>query len=179
MTLNRSQQMSRIRGKNTLPERLLRSALWAAGLRYRLHVRIIDFYPDVVFLCKKVAVFIDGCFWHGCPVHYVRPRTRESFWANKLVENVERDRRQTLTLESNGWRVVRVWEHEVQGELGIVVNHVRSALFDQHWSPSEDIRVYRVQRINDSTEEEWVLTSLRQKTPDIVEYRYRAPKQGS
>lgn len=177
MTLSRSQQMSRIRGKNTLPERRLRSALWTAGLRYRLHVRILNCCPDIVFLGKKVAVFIDGCFWHGCPIHYVRPRTREPFWANKLVENVERDRLQTLALESNGWRVVRVWEHEVQSDLGIVVNRVRSALFDQHWSPAEDIRVYRVQRINDSTEEEWVLTFLRQTTSDIVEYRYRARKR--
>ncbi|HYO69174.1 MAG TPA: very short patch repair endonuclease, partial [Archangium sp.] len=87
MGLTRSEQMSRIRGKDTSPERLLRSALWRAGLRFRLQSRTPYGRPDVVFSKARVAVFIDGCFWHGCPDHYVRPRTRNDFWSSKLLEN--------------------------------------------------------------------------------------------
>lgn len=109
----RSELMSRIRSKNTEPERILRAAVWALGLRYRLHARTPVGRPDLVFPGPRVAVFIDGCFWHGCPEHYVRPRSRIDFWSGKLQENVERDHRQTLQLEETGWRVLRFWEHEV------------------------------------------------------------------
>jgi DNA mismatch endonuclease (patch repair protein) len=111
--MSRSEQMSRVKGENTKPELRLRRALWARGLRYRLEVRTIGGRPDLVFLGPKVAVFVDGCFWHGCPYHYVRPRTRHEFWAGKLTANIERDRRQTQALLDDGWRVVRLWEHEV------------------------------------------------------------------
>src|SRR5689334_1387580 len=98
--------MSRIRGSNTSPERLLRLALWRRGYRYRLHARTPVGAPDIVFGRRKVAVFVDGCFWHGCPEHYVRPRTRNAFWDAKLDENFKRDRRQTLALIQAGWRVL-------------------------------------------------------------------------
>lgn len=62
---------------------------------------------------KRVAILVDGCFWHGCPEHYVRPRSRNDFWDRKLRENVDRDRRQTLRLESESWTVLRFWEHEI------------------------------------------------------------------
>jgi DNA mismatch endonuclease (patch repair protein) len=74
------------------------------------------------------VVFVDGCFWHGCPLHYVAPRTRRSFWASKLIHNIERDRRQTLQLEEEGWTVIRVWEHEVQAELERVGNEIEDAV---------------------------------------------------
>jgi DNA mismatch endonuclease, patch repair protein len=128
MGLTRSEQMARIRGTNTSPELTLRRALWARGLRYRLHARTPAGKPDVVFSASRVAVFIDGCFWHGCPLHYARPRSREDFWSAKLVENVERDARQAGLLESAGWRVVRLWEHEVITELGHAVDRVEEAV---------------------------------------------------
>jgi DNA mismatch endonuclease (patch repair protein) len=105
--------MARIRGRDTKPERHLRSLLWANGFRYRLHYLGLPGRPDLAFPTLKAAVFVDGCFWHGCPKHYVRPRSRHPFWARKLRENVTRDATQCQQLESMGWRVVRLWEHDV------------------------------------------------------------------
>ena len=93
----RSAGIARNPSHGTKPETLLRSALWRRGLRYRLEYKTEWGRPDLTFLGPKVAIFIDGCFWHGCPEHYVRPRTREAFWQKKLKENVNRDRRQILT----------------------------------------------------------------------------------
>lgn len=126
--MDRSENMSRIRGRNTKPELILRSALWAAGLRHRLNVKTPAGRPDVVYPGPKVTVFIDGCFWHGCPEHYVRPRSRTEFWSGKLAENVARDRRQTLALEEAGWTVCRFWEHTVFTDLSGAVEQVKSAI---------------------------------------------------
>src|SRR4051794_31349953 len=104
--------MSRIRGANTTPELIVRRGLWKCGLRYRLHAKTPGGKADIVVPSAKFALFIDGCFWHGCPEHYVRPGSRNEFWDAKLRENVDRDRRQTLKLDAEGWTVVRVWEHE-------------------------------------------------------------------
>lgn len=90
--------MARIRGKDTGPEVALRRALWQAGLRYRLGMRVEGTRPDLTFPRARLVVFVDGCFWHGCPLHYVRPRTKEEFWALKLAVNTDRDRRQTVLL---------------------------------------------------------------------------------
>ncbi len=151
MALTRSQQMSRIKGRNTRPEIRLRKALWAVGLRYRLHHRTPAGRPDVVFPGRKVAVFIDGCFWHGCPHHYVRPCSREEFWSGKLRENVDRDRRQTLALEAAGWRVVRLWEHEIYETLEDCVARVRAAIGDESWEPEPGFRVVLVEEIEPET----------------------------
>lgn len=149
MPLSRSEQMARIRARNTSPELRLRRALWRAGLRYRLHHPTPHGRPDVVFPARKVAVFVDGCFWHGCPVHYVRPRSREQFWCKKLRDNVDRDRRQTIALEAAGWRVVRIWEHEVYEELEEVVRRVETALEREAWKPPSSFRVVRVEAIDE------------------------------
>lgn len=119
--LTRSENMGRIRSNNTRPEVLLRRALWAAGSRFRVNHRTPGGRADVVFLRAKIAVFVDGCFWHGCPEHYVSPRTGSQFWAKKLSENLERDERQTKTLKAEGWTVIRVWEHEVLEDSAAVV----------------------------------------------------------
>src|SRR4051794_1153421 len=113
MPLSRSEQMSRIRSAHTAPERLLRSALWAAGVRYRLHARSLPGRPDLVFAKRRLVVFIDGCFWHGCPEHYTCPKSRTDFWIGKLKRNTQRDQRQTMILENAGWTVIRLWEHEI------------------------------------------------------------------
>lgn len=104
--------MSRIRSKDTGPELRLRRALWAAGCRYRLHYNLPG-KPDMVFLRPRIAVFVDGCFWHGCPLHYAAPRTREEFWKEKLRRNVMRDLAVDDALASDNWRVIRVWQHEL------------------------------------------------------------------
>jgi len=127
MGMSRSENMSRIRAENTTAELILRAALEQVGLQGEAHGRTPVGRPDLVLESKRVAVFIDGCFWHGCPLHYVRPRTREAFWSAKLEENVGRDRRQTQGLCQAGWRVVRVWEHEVYEGLEQVVARVELA----------------------------------------------------
>jgi DNA mismatch endonuclease (patch repair protein) len=124
VTAARSALMGRIRSRDTEPETLLRAAQWARGLRYRLNARTPVGKADIVVPGQKLAVFIDGCFWHGCPDHYVRPRSRADFWAAKLLENTTRDIRQTAALEALGWRAVRVWEHDVHESLPAVVEEI-------------------------------------------------------
>ena len=111
-----------------------------------------------------MAVFIDGCFWHGCPTHYVRPRTRNEFWASKLRGNVERDRRQTLQLETAGWRVCRFWEHQIFEGLGEVVEQVRHALHSEPWTPSLSWRVIQADPLDDEGNmEERILEEIRER----------------
>src|SRR4051794_5345566 len=104
------------RGRDTSPELRLRSELHWRGLRFRLHRRVGEGRsaprPDLVFPRKRVAVFVDGCFWHGCPAHGVRPRTNADYWAAKIERNRERDERNDDALAASGWAVIRVWEHE-------------------------------------------------------------------
>lgn len=107
------------RSRDTGPELALRSLLHARGLRYRVH-RLIPvgarrIRPDLTFVSARVAVFVDGCFWHGCAEHGSRPNTNAEFWAGKLEANLERDRRQNEMLEAEGWLVVRCWEHDIVG----------------------------------------------------------------
>lgn len=123
--------MSRIRGKDTGPELILRRGLWAQGLRYRL-VNKLPGRPDVVFPGAKVAVFVDGCFWHGCPLHAVRPKANAEFWKNKLDANIARDARVTGELEAMGWTVLRFWEHEINEALSGVVARVAEAVQQAH-----------------------------------------------
>jgi DNA mismatch endonuclease (patch repair protein) len=166
--------MSRIRGTNTKPELLLRKALWKKGLRYRLHDRIEGARPDIVFRTQKLAIFIDGCFWHGCPEHYVRPRSKSEFWAHKLESNAMRDRAQTLRLIESGWTVQRFWEHEVEKELERVIAVVLSAYEEPgKFFPSRRI-VVRVEAQTGNTEL-WLIEDL--LDPNVLqhEYRPRAP----
>jgi DNA mismatch endonuclease (patch repair protein) len=104
------------RRRDTGPERALRSVLHAAGYRYRCDFRIdladVRVRPDIVFTRRKVAVFVDGCFWHSCPEHGRQPTVNSGYWSPKLQANRARDRRNTEVLEQSGWVVVRVWEHE-------------------------------------------------------------------
>jgi DNA mismatch endonuclease (patch repair protein) len=103
------------RGRDTGPEIALRSELHRLGLRFRIHRRPIPGLratADIVFGPAKVAVFVDGCFWHRCPIHATAPKANGDWWAEKLDANVARDRYTDKRLEDSGWRVVRVWEHE-------------------------------------------------------------------
>jgi DNA mismatch endonuclease (patch repair protein) len=141
----RSELMSRVRRSDTHPEVTLRKEFWAQGLRYRVGLKVLGVKPDIVFPGKKVAVFVDGCFWHGCPQHYSKPRSRVEYWDRKLRDNVARDQRQTRLLEEEGWRVLRFWEHQVPSEMADLVSQVQSALHDQEWRPAADWRVFEVQ----------------------------------
>lgn len=112
-------RMQQQRRRDTSLEVEIRRALHKVGYRYR-----VDFRPeaslrcrgDIVFRRRKVIVFIDGCFWHGCPVHATSPANNAGWWRDKLAANVERDQRNTEALTSLGWRVIRVWEHEERDE---------------------------------------------------------------
>ena len=111
-----SLRMSRNPSRDTRPERAVRSALHALGLRFRvshpLRLDGLTVRPDVVFTRSRVAVFIDGCFWHSCPTHGTTPRRNVDYWLPKLRRNVMRDHRVDEALAKAGWQVVRAWEHE-------------------------------------------------------------------
>jgi DNA mismatch endonuclease (patch repair protein) len=104
--------MKRVKNKDSEAELALRSALHAVGLRFRLHRRVEGVTVDIVFPRPKVAVFVDGCFWHGCPEHATFPKSNQDYWLPKLAENMERDERQSNRLKESGWKVIRAWEHE-------------------------------------------------------------------
>lgn len=103
------------RRRDTAPEMQIRRLLHGQGLRYRVDVPLpFDRRrrADIVFTRQKLAVFIDGCFWHGCPEHYVEPRTNRQYWMAKVTQNVARDRDTDARMRALGWTVVRFWEHE-------------------------------------------------------------------
>lgn len=107
----RSALMSRIRGQDTGPETAVRRLLYTMGYRFRLHARDLPGRPDIVFRSRHVAIFVHGCFWHrhDCGLAY-NPKTRREFWQRKFDGNVRRDRRAKEELEAAGWRVIIVWE---------------------------------------------------------------------
>ena len=119
--------------RDTSTEMVVRRALHSRGLRYR-----VDYAPipglrrraDIVFTRARIAVFIDGCFWHGCPVHGTAPKRNADYWEPKLVANVERDRDTDQRLENAGWHVLRFWEHEPPVE---VADRVESAVRSASW----------------------------------------------
>lgn len=108
--------MSRIRGKDTKPELLVRRGLHAAGLRYRLHVRSLPGSPDLVFPRYRAVIFVHGCFWHGhrCP-RFRLPHTRRNFWKQKIAKSRLRDNSARRNLRAGGWRVLTVWECALTG----------------------------------------------------------------
>ena len=126
----RSYCMSQIKGKNTKPEVALRKSLWGLGYRYRIRSRLPG-KPDLVFSSLRTVVFVDGCFWHKCPDHFVQPKTRAQFWLDKINGNVARDQRNNDSLRSEGWQVIRIWEHEIKESLTNAVACVADALEKQ------------------------------------------------
>lgn len=116
-----SQQLARMPVRDTKPELRVRSALHALGMRFRITSRLPG-RPDVVFTRARLAVFVDGCFWHACPTHGVLPKNNREWWRSKLSRNVERDREKDDALRSLGWDVIHVWEHEDATE---VAQHIQ------------------------------------------------------
>ena len=109
----RSKVMASIKWKDTSPELAVRRLLWARGRRYRVHDRGVSGIPDISNRAAKVAVFIDGCFWHGCSQCYKEPTSNVGFWRKKLERNRERRLKVKKELETEGWEVLEFWEHEV------------------------------------------------------------------
>lgn len=110
----RSYNMAQIKSKNTGPELILRKLLSKNKVRgYRLHSKIFG-KPDLVFTKIRLAVFIDGCFWHKCQDCFVKPTSRTKFWKEKIRNNIKRDKEVNKFLEKNNWKFLRIWEHELK-----------------------------------------------------------------
>jgi DNA mismatch endonuclease (patch repair protein) len=123
----RSKVMSRIRSKNTSPEILLRKTLWKKGYRYRIHYKLPG-KPDIVFVQKRVAVFVDGCFWHKCPKCYKPPKTNKKYWLPKIEKNVDKDKKNNKKLKEADWKVIRLWEHEVKKDINECIERIEKQL---------------------------------------------------
>jgi len=125
----RSRIMRAVPAKNTSVEVELRRLLWAAGLRgYRLHDDRVPGHPDVIFASARVALFVDGCFWHGCQKCYREPKSNRKYWQMKVQRNRDRDARVNATCGEQGWRVVRAWEHEVKRSPRLVTRRILAAI---------------------------------------------------
>ena len=114
-------------------EALLRSKLHRLGLRFRKHVNVdpaVKCRADITFKNARVCVFVDGCFWHGCPKHFRGPKTNRAWWAEKISDNRARDRRKTAALHRRAWKVIRIWEHDLtaDGALRVARNIERIVL---------------------------------------------------
>ncbi|MCY3825742.1 MAG: DNA mismatch endonuclease Vsr [Nitrospinae bacterium] len=120
----RSKMMSKIRGRNTVPELVVRRIAHKLGLRFRLHRKDLPGCPDLVFPKYRLVVFVHGCFWHrheGCQYAY-KPKSRIEFWTEKFASNVARDRRNEEALRNLGWRVLVIWECETKNEGSVKQN---------------------------------------------------------
>ncbi len=126
----RSYCMSQIKGKNTKPEVLLRKAIWKIGLRFRLNYKLYG-KPDITFPGKKTVIFIDGCFWHGCPKHHIRPKTNKKFWKEKIGKNIKRDKEVNKYLKKKGWHVLRFWEHQIDKDIHACVKRISDFIGSQ------------------------------------------------
>jgi DNA mismatch endonuclease (patch repair protein) len=132
-----SRIMAAVRGRDTRPELALRRALHARGLRYRVNARNVPGRPDLVNSARKIAVFVDGDYWHGNPAEWRRrgfdsleaqfPEAKRDFWVTKITGNIRRDQEVNETLTVNGWTVIRVWESELRADLAAVVERVATA----------------------------------------------------
>ena len=127
--MTRSDVMRAVPSKNTSAELALRRALGELGLRgYRLHSSAVPGHPDLVFPTARIAVFVDGCFWHGCAKCYRAPKTHVEYWTMKVQRNRSRDKRINDECRAAGWRTIRVWEHLAMKDSKKAAGRVRQAL---------------------------------------------------
>lgn len=127
---HRSWNMSRIKGSDTKPEKMLRSALHRAGFRFRLHDKRLPGKPDIVLKKYNAVIFVHGCFWHrhkGCDKAYT-PKSNIDFWEEKFRRNIERDKQKSKELSEQGWEVLTIWECEIASDLSSVVANIEACL---------------------------------------------------
>lgn len=136
--MDTSSRMRRVRRSDTALELRFRRALWARGVRYRVHPPGVEGRPDLGVRGRRVVVFIDGCFWHGCPICKDYPSANRAFWEAKFRYNQERREKVRSDLKGKGWRVVEVWGHEINQDLDSTVTRVARALTD---SPLAETRL--------------------------------------
>ncbi len=120
----RSKIMSKIRGKNTSIELLVRKLLWKRGLRYRIHDKKLPGKPDISNKSKKTAVFLDGCFWHACPIHGSIPSTNQEFWEKKILSNTEKRAKVREELKDMGFNVLEFFQCEIKADPEKVVDRI-------------------------------------------------------
>lgn len=138
--LSKSQIMARVKSRDTGPEVLLRKALWRVGRRYRVQFILAGTRIDIAFPRQQLAVFVDGCFWHGCPEHYRPPPSNQEYWRKKLESNLGRDRRQSREVEGAGWQVMRFWECAIRRDCMSVVRKIVSRLDESEMRLGDDQR---------------------------------------
>ena len=120
----RSWVMSRIRSKNTKMENLLAEELKKAKIKFKRYPKIYG-NPDFL-INKNIVVFVDGCFWHKCPIHYKEPKIRKKFWIPKIRQNVKRDEKVNKKLKEEGYKVIRFWEHEIEKNIGKCIKRIQN-----------------------------------------------------
>ena len=125
-----SKLMSSNKAKNTRPELLLRKALWANGIKgYRIHWKKAPGTPDIAFPKKKLAIFINGCFWHRCPnCNLPLPKSNTEFWKEKFDKNIARDKRKIELLKNIGWKVIVIWECMIKNDILDTINIIKKEL---------------------------------------------------
>jgi len=116
--------MSGIRSKNTKLEQSVSTAIWRNGLRFRKNVPSLFGKPDIAIKKRKVVIFIDSCFWHGCSSHFKQPKKNPEYWAKKIHRNIERDAEVTKYYVDKNWTIIRIWEHELKHDFDIVINQI-------------------------------------------------------
>ena len=128
--LVRSRTMAAVKSTgNRSTERVLRARLVRAGVcGWRMHAKDVAGCPDFVFDAARVAVFVDGCFWHGCPSCHRPPSSNQEYWTKKVARNQTRDRRNSRALRRDGWKVVRVWEHSLKKDPAAVLRRIRDVV---------------------------------------------------
>jgi len=121
----RSKIMAKVQ-RNSKPEQNLRKALFRLGYRYSLNHRFkgLNFKPDIVMVSRKACIFVDGCFWHKCPICFKAPKSNKKYWNPKIKRNVDRDKEQNKYLKKEGWKVIRVWEHEIRCNFHRVIDKI-------------------------------------------------------
>lgn len=126
-TKQRSNTMSKITSKNSKPEMRLRKALWKEGIRYRIHIKYVPGSPDIFIGKYRLAIFVDGSFWHGYQWEKRKQqiKSNRAFWLAKIERNIQRDQQNRQALENAGYTVMRFWEHEVKDNLSACVNQVK------------------------------------------------------
>lgn len=138
----RSKMMSKIRSKNTNPELIIRSALFARGFRYRLHDKSIIGKPDIILRPLNAVVFIHGCFWHGHKCHLFRwPSTRSEWWREKINGNRLRDSKVSQDLRIDGWRQARIWECVLKGKSKHDIETIINELIDWLNSDNKELEI--------------------------------------
>jgi len=123
--------MASIKGKNTKPEIVVREILWDHGFRYRIHDKTIFGKPDISNKSKKIAIFVDGCFWHGCSKCYKEPKTNIDFWKNKITNNKKRRTKVKKELRKENWDILELWEHEINQNPRKIELKLKNILFNK------------------------------------------------